>query len=449
MSTPANLDFETDGAGGGAQAWSIHAKSSRRMHCGFRALDSAADPNNPIADPNDFAAGSWTATEINVVANATTAPDGTATADRLADTGVTNSHKLQTDRNFVAGGTYTFSVFVKAGTHALVALGCKAGTLVVAAFELFQGRCETPPLTDPGLLDAASAGSVDVGDGWFLLWLSVRAEVDTAATWEILMINSETDPVGVVYAGTNATIFAWGAAAYAGSLTIAEGFDWSDAYTSGFAGTAATFTDQTATPKVFEAFEAGWDNYPYGEEFQGGAAATFDTGTPETVEDFEEEWSTNESWTDTFTGTAATFDGDAAEDFEDGWFTNESWTDTFTGTDADFDSTDADPSEDFEEVIDDFEATVTPTPTNTINKTAHPLVNGNSVYLLTTGGFSPGGINETTRYFVVNAAADSFKLSLTSGGAAVTITDAGTGTHTVQGDPARFWVESDRNHTLD
>lgn len=453
MSAPENLDFEISGAGDGAQAWSIRAKSSRRMHLGFRALDSDADPNNPIADPNDFTAGTWTAAEINVVANATTAPDGSATADRLADTGILGPHSIkQGDRNFVAGQHYTFSVFAKAGTHALLALACKvpAGT-VIAGFELADGRCETPPGTIPARIDATSAGSIAVGDGWFLLWLTVNIALSAGGQWSIFMINSATDPIGTSYAGTNANLFVWGAAAYGGDLTIGESFDWFDSWSDVYAGTFAGFEDQTASLKDFEAFEAGWGNYPYGEVFNAGTASTFDAGVPETVEDFEEEWSSNETWTDTFAGTAATFDGtsDEFEDFENGWFSNEAWTDTFAGTDADFDSTDADPAEDFEEVIDDFEVTIVPTPTNTLNKTAHGRSNGESFYLITTGGDSPGGISKTTRYFVVSAAADSFKASLTSGGAAVTITDAGTGTHTVRGDPARFWNEPDRNHTLD
>jgi hypothetical protein len=65
---------------------------------------------------------------------------------------------------------------------------------------------------------------------------------------------------------------------------------------------------------------------------------------------------------------------------------------------------------------------------NTINSDAHGLTNGQCVAVLTGPNSTlPTGLVNRTRYFVVNAATNSFQLSLTSGGAAVAIT-ANTGT---------------------
>lgn len=66
--------------------------------------------------------------------------------------------------------------------------------------------------------------------------------------------------------------------------------------------------------------------------------------------------------------------------------------------------------------------------TNTITSAGHGLSDGD-VLLLTTSNTLPAGLSTATPYFVINSATDTFELSLTSGGAAVDITDTGTGTH--------------------
>jgi len=66
-----------------------------------------------------------------------------------------------------------------------------------------------------------------------------------------------------------------------------------------------------------------------------------------------------------------------------------------------------------------------------IDLTGHTLVNGDRVAFTTTTTL-PAGLALLTDYFVINAIATvSFEVSLTSGGAAVDITDDGTGVHTV------------------
>jgi len=66
---------------------------------------------------------------------------------------------------------------------------------------------------------------------------------------------------------------------------------------------------------------------------------------------------------------------------------------------------------------------------DTITKVAHGLVDGENV-LYTSTGTTIGGLTIGNFYFVVSAAADTFKLSLTQGGAAINITGQGTGNHT-------------------
>lgn len=68
---------------------------------------------------------------------------------------------------------------------------------------------------------------------------------------------------------------------------------------------------------------------------------------------------------------------------------------------------------------------------DTLNATAHGLLDTQKVQLSTTGTL-PAPLQENTDYFVVSAAANTFKVSLTSGGAAINLTDDGTGTHEVR-----------------
>ena len=65
---------------------------------------------------------------------------------------------------------------------------------------------------------------------------------------------------------------------------------------------------------------------------------------------------------------------------------------------------------------------------------AHGLVNGDIVHLNNVGGVLPTGYTSDTVYHVVQAATDTFKLSLTRGGDPVDGTTDGTGTHTVHNE---------------
>lgn len=72
--------------------------------------------------------------------------------------------------------------------------------------------------------------------------------------------------------------------------------------------------------------------------------------------------------------------------------------------------------------------------TDTLTMTAgyHELANNDVLTLSNSGGALPAGLSAGTVYHVINAVAGTgaFQVSLTEGGSAVNITDAGTGTHT-------------------
>lgn len=66
--------------------------------------------------------------------------------------------------------------------------------------------------------------------------------------------------------------------------------------------------------------------------------------------------------------------------------------------------------------------------TDVINATAHGLLAGQIVQFQTTDTL-PAPLEPNTDYFVINPAANTFQVSLTNGGAAINLTNDGTGTH--------------------
>lgn len=65
---------------------------------------------------------------------------------------------------------------------------------------------------------------------------------------------------------------------------------------------------------------------------------------------------------------------------------------------------------------------------DTVNRVSHALPNGQRGKLKIVSGTLPVGLDTVTTYYVVNKTADTFQISLTSGGSAVTFSDNGTGT---------------------
>ena len=78
--------------------------------------------------------------------------------------------------------------------------------------------------------------------------------------------------------------------------------------------------------------------------------------------------------------------------------------------------------------------------------TAHPLSNGDRVYLTNSGGALPTGLSASPQlYYVVESETNAFKLSTTLGGSAVTFSDDGTGTHTYNARMGHVEISTARN----
>lgn len=158
-------------------------------------------------------------------------------------------------------------------------------------------------------------------------------------------------------------------------------------------------------------------------------AAAHAGGSP--VERFEGNWLSNQLWSPTIVSLTA----GAVESFSTGWKSNQSYAANI-GTKA------SAAIETFSSVLLDQPFEVLGAPTATMTAPGHVLTNGKVVFAQTTSSL-PTGLGKLVKYFIVNAVAGvSFELSLTSGGAAIAVTDSGVGDHNTTGDPSLYWTVS-------
>ncbi len=166
---------------------------------------------NLIANSEDISSAGWALgnADSGSSLNATTAPDGTTTADKLTEATVTaNQHfvstpTITTDTNAV----FTFSVFLKSSdrTFGRIQLLCKDGTTAVATVNLTTGLIESSSGAN-----FISAAAVNFGLSWFRV--SVTANVGTGATAVRGRVFTMLDATTQSYAGAiGSGIFVWGA----------------------------------------------------------------------------------------------------------------------------------------------------------------------------------------------------------------------------------------------
>jgi hypothetical protein len=144
----------------------------------------------------------WNKTNVTVSANATTAPNGTLTADKLIATNTTAQHYTDQNAGAANGAVYTFSIYAKASEYTTMAL--RENSLgQVAVFNLSTGVA-TPNVNLNPIM-------VDVGNGWYRCSIS-RQSLQTQVNVRIHP-NQEASYLGDGTSG----IFIWGAQVEYGS----------------------------------------------------------------------------------------------------------------------------------------------------------------------------------------------------------------------------------------
>ena len=187
--------------------WRIPGTANARINASARtsaAMQQRADgvwefaAHNLLTYSEQFDNAAWSKFRSSVTANAVVAPDGTTTADLLAeDATASNTHGLSRTVTVVSGETYTFSVYLKAGTRSWVALDIGGGVY----FDASTGAFGT---TASGYTTSATPA----GNGWYRVAIT-RAASSTSIfpTIELATADNAKSYTGDGTSG----IFIWGA----------------------------------------------------------------------------------------------------------------------------------------------------------------------------------------------------------------------------------------------
>jgi hypothetical protein len=146
----------------------------------------------------------WTKGDTTIGVNATTAPDGTMTADRVIENTATAQHRVNNASGVAVtpGIAYTYSFYAKADQRSFVhARIITTGTNAQACFDLTAGT---------SIQSAGTTATItNVGNGWFRCSISAVTDGRSAICYANLATSSSlTVPT---YAGSTANgLFLWG-----------------------------------------------------------------------------------------------------------------------------------------------------------------------------------------------------------------------------------------------
>jgi hypothetical protein len=170
-------------------------------------------PHNLIFRSQEFDDAFWTDTSISETANDTTAPDGTATADKLVPAAASAAHFVSNGNPNetalpVGGAVYTASVYAKAAGYNFVLVNFNSnGTDFGVVYDLSDGSFEG---NRSGTTPAATTIE-DAGNGWWRIGVSGAGT--NLGSIAILVGSSASEAINVSSWTANGTdgIHVWGA----------------------------------------------------------------------------------------------------------------------------------------------------------------------------------------------------------------------------------------------
>lgn len=147
----------------------------------------------------------WSKANASITANATTAPDGTATADKLVEGATTNTHYTRVTASVSASTSCTLSFYAKAAGRSYCSLNIyavsPAANIAECYFDLALGVVQTPA--------AGSASISSVGNGWYRC--SVTGTMNSSTSAYITMFVANTSSTNNYTGDGTSGIYIWGA----------------------------------------------------------------------------------------------------------------------------------------------------------------------------------------------------------------------------------------------
>ena len=173
---------------------------------------------NLLTRSEEFNDAAWTKSNATITADATTSPDGTATADKLVEAlDVNLVHScLQGAVTVVSLGTYAATVFVKADTRTRVRIGYLVGGAggVVADANLSAGTINAASAFGGGT--AVSSSIQAINNGWFRISVVGSGPAGTSGDLRIELLDASGNRQ---YNGDGVSgVYIWGAQLEAGAF---------------------------------------------------------------------------------------------------------------------------------------------------------------------------------------------------------------------------------------
>lgn len=166
---------------------------------------SAAVRRNLLLYTQQFENAYWTKARATATADTTTAPDTTLTADSLIETATLGTHLTSRAFSYVAGITYTFSIYVKRNGVRNVRLDFGGGAFGGTSAGTFDLATGTVSSTLGGTVAAIS----DVGDGWFRCSITKTSTNSTSVSTIVYLVSGASS---TSYTGDGTSgLFLWGA----------------------------------------------------------------------------------------------------------------------------------------------------------------------------------------------------------------------------------------------
>lgn len=169
---------------------------------------------NLITYSEQFDNAAWTKSNLPITPNATTAPDGSMTADKAIANVESAPHSMFLNASVTAGATYTGSYYAKAaGLNFLQITGGAAafGASQYANFDLQNGVL--------GTVTGGTATITSVGNGWYRCSFAVACTTTGIGSVLPILVTSSTAARAETFSGNGVDgLYLWGAQLEAGAF---------------------------------------------------------------------------------------------------------------------------------------------------------------------------------------------------------------------------------------